>query len=110
MGLVQLTKGYRISDEDVVAMISVSDLNNRMEESERAKIQESVNVIIEKAEERGVYFQFSRKQDSVKTVLILRNGMVFGTSVAGDTILNNMGIEKKRTAKAKRPKPMITKA
>ena len=93
MALIALTKGYRISSEDIVAIITVSDLTSRASEEERTVIQEDIRKVIENAKSRGVYYQFSRGQDVIRSVLILRNGMVFGTSVTGDTIITNMGID-----------------
>lgn len=102
MALVSLTKGYRVSSDDIVAMISVSDLNYRASDEERARIHEDIQTVISSAKERGMYYQFTRGQEIIRSVLILRNGMVFGTSITGETINASMGLNKKtRTSRKK---------
>ncbi len=104
--LISLRSEVYINADEIYIIMQRPDINNNTQkyiESQDINLYKKANEIIEDAKSRGMFVDISGRDEVVRSLIIMKNGMVIGTNNVPQTIIKRViGNEVKLTPKSRK--------
>lgn len=88
--LISLRTEVYINADEIYIIMQRPDINNNMQkyiEPQDVNLYNKATNIIEDAKSRGMFFDISGRDEVIRSLIIMKNGMVIGTNNLPQTII-----------------------